>query len=76
MTTAIACETIKDEILYVSSKVDCHFPFIWLPSALHKFPDKLRYQLQSEIDQLIDEENILAKGMYWISFSINGFPLI
>jgi hypothetical protein len=59
MTTAIACETIKDEILYVSRKVDCHFPFFWLPSALHKFPDKLRYQLQSEIDQLIDEENIL-----------------
>ena len=60
MTTAIACETIKDEILYVSSKVKCQFPFSWLSSALHKFPDKLRYELQKEIDQYVNEENILV----------------
>lgn len=59
MTTVIACETIKDEILYAARKVKCQYPFIWFSSSLHKFPDKLQRQLQDEIDKHKNEENIL-----------------
>ncbi len=59
MTTVIACETIKDEIMYVASEVKCPYPFSWTASSLHKFPEKLQHQLQEEIDNCEDAENIL-----------------
>jgi len=60
MTTVIACETIKDEIIYVANKVQCKYPFLWMPSSLHKYPERLRHELQKEIDKCDqDEDNIL-----------------
>lgn len=58
-SSVIACETIKDEILYVANKVKCQFPISWLSSSLHKFPKKLQLQLQEEIDKHKNKENIL-----------------
>jgi hypothetical protein len=60
MTTVIACETIKDEIMYVADKLQCKHPFLWMPSSLHKYPERLRHRLQEEIDKCDeDEDNIL-----------------
>jgi hypothetical protein len=59
MTLVIACETIKEEALYVADKVKCQFPFLWMPSSLHKFPNKLQHQLQEQIDKCGNAENIL-----------------
>ncbi len=60
MTTVIACETIKDEIMCAADKVQCKYPFLWMPSSLHKYPERLRLKLQEEIDKCDeDQENIL-----------------
>ena len=50
MTLVIACETIKEEVLYAADKVKCQFPILWMPSSLHKFPNKLQRQLQEQIN--------------------------
>ena len=64
MTAVIACETIKDEIMYVARKVECPYPFSWTASSLHKFPERLQRQLQGEIDKCEDAENILLMYGY------------
>lgn len=61
MTLVIACETIKEEVLYAADKVKCQFPILWMPSSLHKFPNKLQRQLQEQINssECENAENIL-----------------
>lgn len=61
MTLVIACETIKEEVLYAADQVKYQSPISWMSSSLHKFPNRLPHQLQEQINSWAGEhaENIL-----------------
>jgi hypothetical protein len=47
----IACDVLNREISYLSSQSCCHIDITFLHQGLHDTPDKLRVQLQQEIDK-------------------------
>lgn len=58
-TVAIACNTMKDEIMLVISEIGTNFPIIWIDSGQHGTPEKLGKNIQRQIDKVCDVENIL-----------------
>jgi hypothetical protein len=60
MKTAIfACNTIRDELLLAEQKVQSGYEIFWLESNLHNFPDKLRTQMQVQLDSLEGYDRVL-----------------
>lgn len=57
--TAVACNTLRDEIEYIlkQTKRDCNIK--WVDSGLHNYPDKLNTNIQEVLDELKNVRNIL-----------------
>ena len=58
-TVVLACETIAEEIMLAASTVKSPFPIVWVESGLHNNPDKLRKQIQADIDRIDNADYIL-----------------
>ncbi|MDR3237710.1 MAG: DUF1638 domain-containing protein [Spirochaetia bacterium] len=63
--TAIVCETLRDEFLYVFEKVNKDLPVIWIESGLHNRPEKLRIRLQEAFDTI-------TGGVVYLLFGVCG----
>ena len=48
--TILACETLRDELQCAMRLENISGQIIWIESALHNFPNKLREQLQAALD--------------------------
>ena len=48
----IACDVLNREIAYLSSQSECYVDVTFLHQGLHNTPDKLREEIQSEIDKV------------------------
>lgn len=58
-TIAIACNTLKDEILWAIKGLKCDYPVIWIESGQHNTPQKLNTGLQKQIDRISNVDNII-----------------
>lgn len=58
-TVAIACNTLKDEIMLAADELKVNYPIIWIESGLHQTPEKLNKGIQSQIDRVSNVDNIL-----------------
>lgn len=57
--TLIACSTMEDEVKKVYEETGCEIPVIWVERGYHNTPAKLKEKLQSIIDDLQDQDEIL-----------------
>jgi hypothetical protein len=53
----ISCEVMKEELLIIKPKTSTEYEFV--PMGFHKYPDKLRNELQSIIDRSKGFTNII-----------------
>lgn len=58
-TIALVCETIADEVKLVAREIKVPFPLLWVESGLHNHPERLKAQLQAEIDRITNADYIL-----------------
>jgi len=58
-TIAIACSTLKDEIMYTVNELNINYPIIWIESGLHNTPEKLKKGIQEQINNITGYKNIL-----------------
>ncbi len=56
---AVACKTLKDEIMFVTSDLGIRYPVLWIESSQHNNPQKLKQCIQEQIDRISNVENIL-----------------
>lgn len=57
--TLIACSMMENEIKKICEDTGCGIPVIWIERGYHNSPEKLREKLQSTIDGLQDQDEIL-----------------
>ncbi|HWR05565.1 DUF1638 domain-containing protein [Sporomusa sp.] len=55
----ITCRTIQAEVDKAIQQTDCRFPVIYLESALHNEPDKLRSVLQEALSRASNVDQVL-----------------
>ncbi len=48
----IACETLRDELLFTMETAGVTMPVIWIASGLHNTPNKLHDRLQEALDSI------------------------
>lgn len=58
-TIAVACLTLKDEVMYVVHDLGIEYPVIWIESMQHKNPKQLNQCIQRQINLIGNVENIL-----------------
>ncbi|ATW25750.1 hypothetical protein DCMF_14140 [Candidatus Formimonas warabiya] len=58
-TIAIACSTLKEEVMLVAHELQIDYPILWIQSGLHNTPEKLRKGLQDQIDHISNVDTIL-----------------
>lgn len=57
--TLIACSMMENEIKKICEEMGCDIPVIWIERGYHNSPEKLKEKLQSTIDRLQDQDEIL-----------------
>lgn len=57
--TLIACSMMEDEINHALEQLNISFPIIWMNRGFHNTPEKLRQELQQQIDLLQNQDEIL-----------------
>ena len=58
-TVVFACETIAAEVMKAAGETKTNFPIIWVESGLHNTPEKLKNQLQSDLDRIDNVDYIM-----------------
>jgi hypothetical protein len=58
-TAILACHTIKGEVLLALERAQCDHDLYWVESNLHNFPDKLRVEIQNQLDKLDGYQRVL-----------------
>jgi hypothetical protein len=58
-TIAVACKTLKNEIMHVVDDLNVNYPILWVESGLHNTPEKLNKALQESLDSIANVENVL-----------------
>lgn len=58
-TVAIACNTLKDEIMMVAAELKVEYPILWIESGLHQTPEKLNKGIQNQINLISNVDNII-----------------
>lgn len=51
-TCVIACSMVRDELERAFEQTGCHYPVTWLDAGLHNYPDRLRQEIQTALDQV------------------------
>lgn len=76
----ITCRTIQAEVDKAISQTGCHFPVMYLESALHNEPDKLRLVLQETLSRTSNVEQVLLVTGYCgnaiLGLKPEGFRLV
>ncbi len=76
----ITCRTIQAEVGKVIEQTECGFPVIYLESALHNEPDKLRGVLQEVLNRVSNVEQVLVVMGYCgnaiLGLKPEGFRLV
>ena len=57
--TLIACSMMEDEIHQIFDCLNCSVPVVWMDRGFHNTPQKLKEELQKQIDLLQDQDDIL-----------------
>ena len=57
--TLISCAMLADEVNHILKQTNTALPVIWIERGLHNTPKKLNQLLQTHIDQLQDQDEIL-----------------
>lgn len=57
--TLIACSMMEDEINNILKQLNIPIPIVWIDRGFHNTPEKLKNELQNQIDQLQDQDEIL-----------------
>lgn len=57
--TLIACSMMEDEINNALEQSNITIPVVWMDRGFHNTPEKLKTELQDQIDQLQDQDEIL-----------------
>ena len=55
----IACSMLRQELSQAMKDTGCSYPITWLDAGLHNFPDKLRCELQSALNQITEADCVL-----------------
>lgn len=55
----IACSMMENEIKKIYEEYSLNIPVVWMDRGYHNTPEKLRKKLQSLIDEMKDQEEIL-----------------
>ena len=55
----IACKTLENEINKAVEALGIDYPVYWIDSGLHNYPEKLKEQLQENIDQIKTSDYII-----------------
>ncbi len=58
-TVAIACNTLKDEVMMTANELEVAYPILWIESGLHQTPQKLNHGIQRQIDNISNVDNIV-----------------
>ena len=58
-TAIIACETLRDEIVFVKKHLNIELETVWIQGNLHNYPERLRKSIQDELDLREDYDRIL-----------------
>lgn len=58
-TVVLACETIAAEVMKAAGETKTTFPIFWVESGLHNTPERLKKQLQSDLDRIDNVDYIL-----------------
>jgi len=61
-TVVIACETMRDEVLYAIKKTGVDYPVVWLEQGLHNVPERLRDSVEKALEGSGAERALLATG--------------
>lgn len=54
----IACETLRDELLFAMEAARLRTQIVWIESGLHDTPNKLRVRLQQALDAVAGRERV------------------
>ena len=57
--TLIACSMMEDEINSTLNQLNISIPIVWIDRGFHNTPEKLKQELQNQIDQLQNQDEIL-----------------
>ena len=55
----VACETLRDELLYAMQLTQTDYEIFWIPSGLHNTPSKLTDKLQEALENLTGFDRVL-----------------
>lgn len=58
-TVALACQTLRDEIMFVIRDLEIQYPVLWIESMQHNNPQKLNQCIQEQIGRIGNAEAIL-----------------
>ncbi|MFZ5639485.1 MAG: DUF1638 domain-containing protein [Bacillota bacterium] len=58
-TAAIACNTLRDEIMLAVDELKVDYPILWIDSGQHQTPQKLNKGIQQQIDRVSNVNNIV-----------------
>ena len=58
-TIAVACQTLKDEVMHVIRYLGVTYPVIWIESMQHSNPKELNRSIQRQINLIGNVDNIL-----------------
>ena len=58
-TAILACHTIKDELLLAMERANSDHDLYWVESNLHNFPEKLKVEIQRQLDLLDGYDRVL-----------------
>jgi len=56
---AVACHTLKDEIMFVIRDLGVQYPVLWIESMQHNNPKQLKQCIQEQINLIGNVDNIL-----------------
>ena len=56
--TLIACSMMEDEIHQIFDCLNCSVPVVWIDRGFHNTPQKLKEELQKQIDLLQDYSSV------------------
>lgn len=58
-TALFACSMLQDEIELALAQTKTECKVVWIDSGLHEYPQRLRYELQTKIDENQDAQLVL-----------------
>ena len=72
-TLLIGCETIKEELLYISDELKiASLDYVWIDGGLHNTPEKLQQEIQTQINNFDGQYPNILLGYGYCGGATNG----